>query len=328
MIYRPLYTSLPKLRNDTAKKIAECILTHKKCTRRDIAKYAKISDMSASKAVASLFDSGIIYEKEQKSKDSGRCCGFVSISHDNPYIIIDISIKNYKMYCLNSDFTILSQYNYRYESRFSENDNFSIFIERGYSAISNSVTHFCGICLLTKSNFENSDFASNIIERVFSHAPDTIIDVGIAISHLMKSSIDRHLPVNSMFYINIGSGCESYFIFGEQIIKCNPHKLIGKNNVSMGDMIESCVSSLELYEIIFEIFNCASAMLNPEVLILESDRFILGSQMTFNLTKRLKINFSDPRRLLISDKLPHLYIKGALYALIHTLMVGILANNR
>ena len=328
MIYRPLYSTLPNIRKDSAEKIAECILSSKKCTRRDIAKYANISEMSASKAVSSLFDSGIISEKELKSKDSKRYCGFVSVSHDNPYIIIDISVKNYKMYCLNSDFTTLAQYNYKYESRFSLPDNVSIFMERGYKAMSDAVSHFCGICLLTKTNFEDTDLAKGTVKRVFSHEPDAVIDVGVAVSHLMRSNVDPHLPVNSLFYVNIGSGCESYFAFGDHVIKCNPHKLVGKNNVPIGDMIDSCVSSVELYKIIFDIFNCASAMLSPEVLILESDRFILGSQMTFNLSKKLKINFSDSRRLLVSDKLPHLYIKGALLSLTHTLMVRILVSGK
>ena len=328
MNYRHLYSTLPNIRRDSAEMIAECILRQKKCTRRDIAKYANISDMSATKAVSSLFDSGIISEKELKSKETGRQCGFISVSHDNPYIVIDISIRNYKMYCLNSAFKVISQYNYRYEDRFSLPDNLSIFMERGHKVMSEALSHFCGICLLTKHKFEDIEIAKSTVSRVFSHEPDATIDVGVAVSHLMHSNVDSHLPVNSLFYVNIGSGCESYFVLGENIIKCNPHKLVGKNNVPIGDMIDSCVSSLELYEIIFDIFNCASSMLCPEVLILESDRFILGSQMTFNLSKKLKINFADSRRLLISDKLPHLYIKGALLCLIHTLMVRVLANGK
>lgn len=327
MTYRLMYSSLPKLRRDTAKSIANCLLSCKKCTRRDIAKYANISDMSASKAAASLFESGIISEKEQKSPSTKRPCGFISISCDNPYVIIDVSARVHKMYCLNASFNILSQYNYKCESSFSDSDNLNVFLERGYKAISEEISYFCGICVVTGSNYENEALISSITERVFSHAPDIIIDIGVAISYLMRSNIDHHLPVNSLFYINIGSGCESYFVFGDNVVKCNPHKLIGKNNAPVGDMIDSCVNSAELYEIIFDIFNCASAMLSPDVLILESDRFILGSQMAFNLSKKLKINFSDRRKLLISDKLPHLYIKGALHALLHTLIVNVLSNN-
>lgn len=328
MNYRPLYSTLPNIRKDSASKVAECILCHKKCTRRDIAKYADISEMSASKAVSSLFDSGIISEKELKSKSSGRQCGFISVSHDNPYIIIDLSIKNYKMYCINSSYTVISQYNYRYESRFSLPDNLSIFMERGYKIMSDAVSHFCGICILIRADFEEIDFAKSEAHRVFSHEPDAVIDVGVAISHLMRSKSDSLLPSNSLFYLNIGSGCVSYFVFGENIIKCNPHKLVGKNNVPIGDMIDKCVSAIELYDIVFDVLNCASSMLCPEVLILESDRFILGSQMSFNLSKKLKINFTDSRRLIVSDKLPHFYIKGALLALIHTLMIRILTSGK
>lgn len=327
MIYRPLYSNLPKIRKDSANKIASYLISHKRCTRRDIAEYASISDMSASKAVASLFDSGIISEKEQKNPVTKRPCGVISISQDNTYIIIDISGKAYTAYSMNCDFNVTHQYNYKYQSIFSQLDNLSIFLERAHKNLSDNISHFNGICVIIRKDLDDLTEILNMVERNFSHKPDAVIDIGDAVYHLAHSNVDYHLPVNSLFYINIGSGCESYFISGDQIMKCNPHKLIGKNNTLIGDMIDSCVSATELYEIIFDIFNCASAMLDPEVLALESDRFVLGSTMAFNLSKKLKINFPDRRRLLISDKLPHLYIKGALLALIHTLIVDILSSS-
>ena len=94
MTYRHLYSSLPKIRKDTAIRIANHIVSHASSTRKDIALDANISLMSASKAVASLFDSGIISEKERISKATLRPCGHVSLFPDNTFIIIDITDKS------------------------------------------------------------------------------------------------------------------------------------------------------------------------------------------------------------------------------------------
>ena len=65
-------------------------------------------------------------------------------------------------------------------------------------------------------------------------------------------------------------------------------------------------------------------MLNPSVFILESDRFILGSASASGFAQKLKATFDDKRKIIISDKRPHYYIKGGACELMRKLMIEIM----
>ena len=281
--------------------------------------------MSATKVASLLFESGIVSEKEKKSLKTNRPCGYISLYRENNFIIVDISSTPYKMICLGGELNVVCEYTYKYQTIFSEADNLRIFCERGYEHLSQSVKYYSGICALVPDKYEFIQEICDIITSCFHRAPDNITYLSDAIGRLRMSSTDTRLPCDSLFYLNISNDVTSYFVADKISIKCDVSKLILKNHKSVKQAVNECIGISELCEAVFDIFNCASAMLDPSVFILESDRFILGSASAANFAQKLKATFDDKRKLIVSDKRPHFYIKGAACELIRQIIVDILS---
>lgn len=324
MIFRRLYSTLPKMKKSYAETVADHIISTKHTTRKDIADACNVSLMSATKAASILFDSALVNERERKCPKTNRACGYLSISKENNFIIIDVSNTPYKMICVNGELNTVCEYTYKHQSIFSETDNLRIFSERGYAHLSEGVKYYSGLCVLLPDSYSSKDEIISLVESNFHHSPDKVICLCDAVSRIRESAIDTHLPTNSLFYLNISEGISSYFVKDNCAIKCDVSKLISKNRKTVGQAIMECISASELSETVFDIFNCASALLDPSVFILESDRFILGSASASNLAQKLKATFDDKRKLVISDKRPHFYIKGGACELIRQVIIDIL----
>lgn len=325
MKFRKLYSTLPKMKQSYAEAVADHIISARSTTRKDISDSCCMSLMSATKAVSVLFDSTLISERERKSVKTNRPCGYISLSKENDFIIIDLSTSPYKMICVDGEFNTICEYSYKYQSIFSEIDNLRIFCERGYTHLSENIKYYSGLCALIPDSYSLNNELFSLIESIFHRAPDKVISLCGAVSRLQACDLDVHLPTDSLFYLNISKNISSYFITKEFSIKCDVQKLVLKNRKSVGQAISECISASELTDTVFDIFNCASAMLNPSVFILESDRFILGSSSAANFAQKLKATFDDKRKLVISDKRPHFYIKGAACELIRQVIIDILS---
>lgn len=325
MTYRKLYSSLPKMKESHAISVADHIISTKQTTRKDIANAGNISLMSATKAASLLFDSALVNEREKKCPKTNRMCGYLSLAKENNFIIVDVSSSAYKMICVDGELNTVCEYSYKYQSIFSELDNLRIFCERGYTHLHNNLKCYSGLCVLTPDSYSLNNDLNSLIGSNFRRSPDKIISLCDAISRLRISAADPHLPCNSLFYLNISDNVSSYFVKKDISIKCDVPKLILKNRKSAAQAIRECISASELAETVFDIFNCASAMLDPSVFILESDRFILGASSAANFAQKLKATFDDKRKLVISDKRPHFYIKGAACELIRQIIVDILS---
>ena len=90
--------------------------------------------------------------------------------------------------------------------------------------------------------------------------------------------------------------------------------------------LESCISPETVCNVIFKIVNSASALLDVELFLVESDRFVFGSGINNSIADKLKISFRDGRRLYLSDSLPHYYIRGGLLALQRDIITNALSN--
>lgn len=325
MTYRKLNSTIHKMKESHAISVADHIISTKQTTRKDIANAGNISLMSATKAAALLFDSALVNEKERKHPKTNRMCGYLSLSKENNFIIIDVSSTPYKMICVDGELNTVCEYVYKYQSIFSETDNLRIFSERGYTHLHENVKCYSGIAILTPDLYSLNDELISLTESNFRHSPDKIITLCDAISRLRISATDPHLPCNSLFYLNISDNVSSYFVQKDISIKCDVPKLILKNRKSAAQAIRECICVSELAETVFDIFNCASAMLDPSVFILESDRFVLGASSAANFAQKLKATFDNKRNLVISDKRPHFYIKGAACELIRQIIIDILS---
>ena len=286
MIYRKLYSTLPKMKQSHAKAVADHIISTRQTTRKDISSACNISIMSATKAASLLFDSTLVNERERKNTKTNRPCGYISLSRENNFVVIDISSTPYKMICLDGELNSVCEYTYKYQSFFSESDNLRIFCERGYTYLNDNVKYYSGLCVLVPDSYALINEIDLLIQSSFHRAPDKIIPFIDAVSRLRLSSAGSHLPCDSFFYLNISDILSSYFVTEKFSIKCDISKLVLKNRKNVYQTVNECISASELIEAVFDIFNCASAMLDPSVFILESERFILGSSSAVNFAQR------------------------------------------
>ena len=312
------------IKPDNAKKIAEAIINIKLPTRKDIAKHADVSEMTVCRALAILDESGFIEERAADNQHISK----LRITPDPSlsFIVIDVNDPDYCAYLLSADSTLIEEHRHTFNPTLDADQNLSICLDRAKMKFSLKANGFSGVGVI----FNDESYSDPNICRAIEESLECPITATMTekdcISSLRGSSIDSHFPCDSMYYLNIGNNNLAYFINKDCIIKSNPSILVDASGKTCGDLISSCITPEQAYEIIYNIINSASAMLDPQLFIVESDRFILGKSTGAILSERLKLSINDKRRLLISDARPSYKIKGALITLQKEIIKSILSK--
>ena len=305
-----------------ADAVANAIINIKSPTRKSIAKFASITEMTVCRAISRLSDSGFIQENTASSG-----ANTVSVADNLKFIIIDLSIDEYCAYLLSSSYKAIDQFSYTYNHSLDFADNLAIFLDRAKSAFSKKSNHFSGIAVISDIfDEQNKANVLNVIDQCFGNPFCTFLSTPESLSTLKNSAIDSHFPADSMYYICLGHRNTAYYLNSNSIIKSNPSVLVDTNGNSLGEKIKHCISPEILTEIVFEVVNSASAILDAKLFLIESDRFVLGGGISTKIAEKLKLRFKDGRKLFISDAKPNYYIKGAAVSLQKELIKNILSK--
>ena len=315
--------ALRETKTPTASLIAEAIINLKIPTRRSIAEYSGVTEMTVCRAVSRLCDSYLISER-LSSKNRAQA---LYISEDLRFIIADLTLDVYSAYLLDAKGKIYSQMNYTFNHSVDDVDNLTIFSERARSLFSENTSEICGIGLIFADADELFRFkATDIFTDCFTGARALDLDAPSCLSSLLSSSCDSLFPTDSMYYLCLGNRSFAYYIRDGVIIKSNPRLLIDRNGNMLRDRIYGCITPEIVSDAVFNIVNSASALLDPRLILVESDRFVFGSEINNCIADKLKISFRDGRRLRLSDSLPHYYVKGGLLALQKHIIENALSN--
>ena len=306
-----------------AHALANAILNVKSPTRKDIAKLANVTEMTVCRAISRLSDSGFIQENTTSSG-----ANTVSIADNLKFIIIDLTLDEYCAYLLSSSYKAIEQFSYTYNHSIDISDNLAIFLDRAKATFAKKANHFSGIAVISDIFDEQSKSnVLNVINQCFASPFCTFLSTPECLSALKNSAIDSHFPANSMYYICLGRRNTAYYLNSDFTIKSNPSVLVDTNGNSLGEKIKHCISPEILTDIVFEVVNSASAILDAKLFLIESDRFILGGGISVNIAEKLKLRFKDGRKLFVSDAKPNYYIKGAAVSLQKELIKNILAKS-
>ncbi len=326
MQYLNHHSNTKEIKAATATAIAKAIFHIKSPTRKDIAQNAGVTEMTVCRAVSHLEDAGFICEDTIKNDNTNRRKHKISVAENLRFIVADLTSWEYSIYLLSSNYKTLEQFHYQYNHSIDFSDNLQIFFERAKILFSQKANHFSGISVICDKTSLNTNTVNQAITQCFGSPLCLIINIADCLKCLTDSAIDSHFPAENLYYLHLGHKNFAYFITNEYTIKSNPQILIDNSGNSLDEHIKSCISPEQLYGIIINIVNAASAMLDAKLYLIESDRFVLGSNIGFNIAEKLKLNFSDKRRLFISDTKPQFYIKGAAIALQVKIIKHILAK--
>ena len=307
-------SSLPNIKHTNASAIAEAIINVKAPTRNKIAKYANVTTMTVCRAISKLQDAGFIQESAQKSKSARSGAASLCVANDQKFIIIDLTDDKYGVYLLSANYKELDKLYYMYNHSLDASDNLSICLERARAQFSQKTDHFSSIALITKDK-ANSGYVEAEITRCFSAPVTSTLEISDCLINLRASAIDSHFPAENMYYINLGTRNIAYFVTDTFTVKSSPQLLMDKFGSTVKDKINTCIGAEQLYDIIYNVVNSASAILDAKLFLIESDRFILGNNVGFSISEKLKLKFGDRRKMFVSDTKPPFYVKGAAIAL-------------
>lgn len=316
-------STLPKIKESNAQKIAEAMLNIKSPTRADIAKRASVTEMTVCRAMSKLSDAGVIEEHFTKN---GKTAASLSFSSELNFIIIDLTLYEYEAYLLDASNNIIEKYSYLSKSSNDLIDDLIIFLERAKEVFSKKVKHFCSIAVIADRNCISDNEINSALCESFLFPADLILDIPSCLQNLIFSAIDCHFPADSLYYLNLGKRNLAYFVKDSFYIKSSIEALNDTDGRRLSEKIECCINAPQLYDIIFKVVNSASAILDAKLFLIESDRFILGSNLGFSISEKLKATFDDKRKLLVSDVKPPYYIKGASVSLQKKIIKNILEN--
>ncbi len=307
----------------TASLIADALINIKNPTRRSIAEYCGITEMTVCRAISRLADSYLIDERQSKKSRSQE----LYISDELRFIIADLSFNIYSIYLLDARGRLYAQMNYAYNHSIDDTDNLIILSERARSLFSDKASKLSGVGIIFAEADDIFKFkAIDIFSDCFAGARALALDVPSCLSSLLRSSCDSHFPTDSMYYLCIGNRNLAYYVSNEVVIKSNPSVLIDNDGNMLREKLESCISPEMVCDVVFKIVNSASALLDVKLFLVESDRFVFGSGINNSIADRLKLSFRDGRRLYLSDSLPHYYVKGGLLALQKYIITNTLSN--
>ena len=312
-----------EIKPSNAALISKALTNLKTPTRKSIAAYASVTEMTVCRAVARLTDSGFALESPMKNDASHQ----ISIAENLRFIILDLSADTYFAHLLTPTGKSCEQISYNFNHRADAFDNLSVFLDRAYDLISKKTNHFSGIGIIFSLQDNNFKSQTNKLVADRFLCPSVFnIDIPSALLSLKDSSIDSYFPSSSMYYLCIGNRNLAYFLGDGFAIRSNPQILIDESGKTLEEDMNRCISPEMLYDIIFKIVNSASALLDAKLFVIESDRFVFGSSISHNLAEKLKVSFTDERRICFSDQRPNYYIKGALIALQNEVARNILSN--
>lgn len=319
-------STLPHIKHKNAKAIAEAIFNIKSPTRGSIAQYAGVTEMTVCRAITKLGDSGFTQENTVKKQALKNSASNISIADNLKLIIIDLTHDEYAIYLLSSSLKMLDKFSYIHNYSLDLSDNLSIFLSRAHSQFSKKANHFSGIAVIWNDKNYNDKDAIDAIGECFAAPITASLKISDCLESLRASAIDPHLPAENMYYLNLGSRNFAYFVTKDYTIKSNPQMLVTHKGDQLGDKIKECLGAEQLYEIILSVINSASAILDAKLYLIESDRFILGNNMGFSISEKLKLKFGDRRKIFVSDAKPNYYVKGAAIALQTEIIKNILTN--
>lgn len=319
-------STLPHIKSTNAELISKAILNIKAPTRKSISKYCAVTEMTACRAVARLEDAGFIQEKATKGQGPHAPASAIAIADHLSFIIIDLTLNEYDIYLLSSHHKILQKHSYTYNPSLDFPDNLAILLSRAKAAFSAKTNHFSGISvILNEGDFDKCSIQKTILDCLGTTAT-LILEISDCLNNLRESSVESHFPAENLYYLNLGKRNLAYFITEKFSIKSNPKILIDENGKRLEENLISCINAEQLYSIICSIINSASAILDAKLFLIESDRFILGNNMGFSVSKKLKLKFQNSRKILVSDSAPPFYIKGAAIALQKEIIKNILTK--
>lgn len=311
------------VKKTTASLIADAVISIKNPTRRSIAQYCGITEMTVCRAVSRLTESYLIDERPSKKSRSQE----LYIPDDLRFIIADLTLDVYSVYLLDARGRAHAQMNYTYNHSIDDTDNLIILSERAHSLFSDKANKPNGIGIIFADADDVFKFkATDIFSDCFGGIRAIALDLPLCLSALLRSSCDSHFPTDSMYYLCLGNRNLAYYVRREIVIKSNPALLVDNDGNTLREELESCISPEMVCDVIFKIVNSASALLDVELFLVESDRFVFGSGINNSIADKLKISFRDGRRLYLSDSLPHYYIKGGLLALQRDIITSALSN--
>lgn len=326
MIYAKFHPSNESMRKVSAMEIANCLISLKSIAKSDIAEYAKISVMSAAKATNALFECGITNEHELNHSKTHHKSTHISLSYTNKFLILDLLPSTWRMCCISCDYKEHAHFTYKPSYTFDIWENLNIFMGQGYAALSNSIKKYRGVCVMLDKDKINEDIFLTVFKKTFNHLPNCIIGIEEVINEIKGINIYKALPNDKIFYLNIGNLDTSYFITQDFNFKCNIKRLILKDKRTFGEAIESSISSQEIMEVLFEVFNSAIALFDPNVCILESDRVVFGHQPIAKIRQMLTPkNLREPA-VFVNSAYPKVYTMAALAYLVKMIIVKILIN--
>lgn len=323
MRYKKLHSELAHMRAESAHLLSDAFYRKKNMTNRDLAAYTGLSEVSVAKASDILFDSGMISEDKYTNPDTGRECSRMSLYKNNSFILCDLSLKSCAMLCLDGSFNVIAHYHEK-RALDATYDDIERFIIRAEGELSRHITSYSGICVILPKDTSSKEDAARAFENIFGHIPEVFLTRRECIVSLCGTHLGLDSPPESLFYINIGEDLEGYYTSNGLTCTCDLDRFIFKDVEDAYTGVGELFSSQELLGILYEILNSARALLSPTVCIIESERFILGSQSAVNLSQKLKMSLSEKKKLHISDRRPYYYQVGAMVHLTQVLMESIL----
>lgn len=323
MKYKKLHSDLAHMRAENAHILADAFYRKKNMTNRDLSEFTGLCDVSVSKASTILFDSGMISEDKYIDPNTKRDRSRISVYKNNSFILCDLSLQNCAMLCFDGSLNVISRYHDN-KTLDADYDDIERFIIRAVSEISRHISTYCGICVILPKDTILAEDVSRAFENILCRTPDAFLTRRDCIVSLSNTHLDLDAPPESLFYINIGENFEGYYTSNGLACTCDLDRFIFENEGHAYICAKELFSSQELLGILYDILNSARALLSPSISIIESERFILGSQSAANLSHKLKMGFSEKKKLYVSDRRPYYYQIGAMTHLTKLLIERIL----
>lgn len=288
--------NLGTIKHDNYLAVINCFLNHDgKLFRLDIADETDLSRMTVGKIVDNLISDNIIVQTKENKSRAGRKSGLLSLNTNKFCYAADLTGKNFILYAIEINFSLLHTNTYRYKNTLTFEDNLRLFIK------SINFTQDCfGINFIVKDNvifdetlalIKNDLIIDNVTWRSYSDA---------VISSVKNTGGDT-------VYISISKNTAATFL----IINGSHYKGFSNQAGNISDMLlngkkfSALLKQAKYKEpdnytelIASAVYNMIQ-IINPGQIIINSEKSISENDINNHLDNKLHMNSSSMPKIKI-----------------------------